>query len=97
MKDAYEAGVYDVRELQKKVGNLDGEISVLRGLMERETVDLELDPAIQRQVIDIFSEWGFCTRDQKRRLLRDFQIRMRITVPVRRVVALPGDVCPSFN
>ncbi len=90
VKDAYEAGVYDVRELQKKVGNLDGEISVLRGLMERETVDLELDPAIQRQVIDIFSEWGFCTRDQKRRLLRDFQIRMRITVPVRRVVAVEG-------
>lgn len=76
--DAHVAGLVDLRETQKRASAIDGERASLEALAARQSEEIELDEAVLGALVDVFSSWRPLTRDQKRAILRDFQIRIRV-------------------
>lgn len=83
IRDAYVDGAFDLREMKKRGGAVEGELSLLRGLLERQNDDIELDSDAVLEVVDVFSSWGDLGRMDKRRLLRAFQIRIAVRKAAR--------------
>lgn len=76
--DAHVAGLVDLRETQKRAAAIDGERASLEALAARQGEEIELDDDVLAALVDVFASWSPLTRDQKRAILRDFQIRVRV-------------------
>ena len=97
VKDAYEEGIYDLRDLQKRLAKIDGEVSVLEGLLEHEEEPIAVDPELVAELVDVFSSWRHLRREEKREILRAYQIRVRVSRPARRIVSVDQVVIGSLN
>lgn len=76
--DAHVAGLVDLRETQKRAEAIDAERASLEAIAARHSEDLELDEGVLAALVDVFASWAPLTRDQKRAILRDFRIRVRV-------------------
>jgi DNA invertase Pin-like site-specific DNA recombinase len=88
VKDAYEAGLYDLPELGKRLTKLQTEIRGLEGALELAGAEIEVNPKLVSDLVDVFASWRDLRREEKRRLLGSFQIRVRVSRPARRVVSV---------
>jgi DNA invertase Pin-like site-specific DNA recombinase len=87
-KDAYEQGLYDVNELGKRLAKLKAQISGLEEALQLAGARIDIDADLVARLVDVFSSWRDLRRDEKRRLLKSFQIRVRVTRPARRVLSV---------
>lgn len=76
--DAHVAGLVDLRDTQKRAAAVDSERASLEALAARQTEAIELDEGVLEALVAVFSSWPSLTRVQKRAVLRDFQIRVRV-------------------
>lgn len=76
--DAHVAGLVDLRETQKRAEAIDGERAALEALAARQGEDIEIDDQVLAALVDVFASWSALERDQKRAILRDFRIRVRV-------------------
>ena len=88
IKDAYEAGAYDVLELKKRLGRIDGEIGLLDELLKSQPQSVEVDPGLVAELVEVFTSWRDLPRSDKRELLSAFQIRVRVSRPKRGVLSV---------
>jgi hypothetical protein len=79
VKDAYVAGTFDLEETQKRLAAIDGELSILHGLLAHQERAISIDPDAVVALVDVFSSWRDLDRRTKRDLLRSFGIRIFIT------------------
>ena len=83
VKDAYDEGLYDLVELRKRLGKLDGEIALLESLLAEQEEPSSIDSEFVTGLVDVFSSWRDLRRDEKRDLIRAYQIRIRVSRPKR--------------
>ena len=74
--DGYEKGLY---ELDKKLGQLGDQRAELEALMATEDRPPEVSPDLIKALVDVFGHFRDLTRDEKRSLLREFRIRVRVS------------------
>jgi len=77
MLDAFEAGVIELADLRKRTEAIDGELRSLEALTAA-AQEVEIDSEAVTALVDVFSSWTHLSRDEKRRLLRAFGIRVGI-------------------
>jgi DNA invertase Pin-like site-specific DNA recombinase len=87
-KDAYEAGLYDLAELGKRIAKLQSQIRGLEEALELAGAEIEVNPRLVSDLVDVFASWRDLRHEEKRRLLASFQIRVRVSRPARRVVSV---------
>ncbi|MCP5059753.1 MAG: hypothetical protein GY937_23870 [bacterium] len=75
--DAFEATVIDLRELRRRTEAIDAEIRSLEALTIASDA-IEIDSDAVAALVDVFSSWRDLRRDEKRRLLKAFGIRVAI-------------------
>lgn len=75
--DAFGATLIDLRELRRRTEVIDTEIRSLEALTAA-THTTEIDSEAVTALVDIFSSWRALTRNEKRRLLKAFGIRVAI-------------------
>ncbi len=85
-KDAYEAGAYELPELQKRLAKIDGEATLLEELISREDDGIALDARLVQELVDVFCNWSTLRRAEKRKLLAAYEVRIAISRPRRRVL-----------
>jgi DNA invertase Pin-like site-specific DNA recombinase len=86
VKDAYDAGLYDLAELGKRLAKLQAQIRGLEGALELAGAEIEINPKLVSELVDVFGSWRDLRSEEKRRLLASFQVRVRVSRPARRVV-----------
>lgn len=72
-------GVFDLPELQKRIATMEADREALEALLERPTGPIEVDEEVLDALVDVFSSWTHLRRDQKRAIVRDYQIRVRVS------------------
>jgi len=87
IKDAYEAGVYDLRECKKRLARVRGELSVIEELIARDT-SRKLSPEVIQSIAHTFYDWRNFNRETKRKALATYQIRIAISKPRRLTVSV---------
>jgi len=85
-KDAYMAGVFDLSELEKRTIDLNGELTSLQRLVDRQEQPIQISAESVSALVEVFSSWGDLTRDEKRILLGDFGVRVAVQRPRRRLL-----------
>ena len=87
-KDAYEEGLYDLAELGKRLAKLKAQIRGLESALELAGAEIEISPRLVVDLVDVFSSWRDLRPEEKRKLLKSFQVRVRVSRPERRVVSV---------
>ncbi len=87
-KDAYVVGAFELPELQKRLAGIEGELSVLDGLLERVDEPIQVDPELIAEVARVFVRWPRLRREDKRNLLRAYRIQAFISRPERGVLQI---------
>jgi DNA invertase Pin-like site-specific DNA recombinase len=78
IQDGYEKGLYELDELDKKLAQLGDQRAEIEALMATEDRPPELSPELVEALVDVFGHFRDLTRDEKRRLLGEFRIRVRV-------------------
>jgi hypothetical protein len=63
-------------------------ITELYNRCERASAVIEVDADLVARLVDVFSSWRKLRCEEKRRLLKAFQIRVRVSRPARRVLTV---------
>ena len=84
-RDAYEAGVYDLRELQKREAALDEARTSIEALMVADDIWEPTDELVD-ELVQVFGGWAGLPRAHKRALLREWRVEIigRIEGPKRK-------------
>lgn len=90
VQEGYEAGLYRGSEAAKRLADIDGETAVLREVLESRRSD-DLPPAeVVARVVEVFADWRDLARAEKRSLLRELGVRVRLAVPAARRPEVAG-------
>ena len=79
VKDAYQVGAFELKDLRKRIAAIDGELSVLQDLLQREQRAIDIDPDLVTDLVEVFASWRDLRRRERRELLRSYQIRIGVT------------------
>jgi hypothetical protein len=74
----YEKGLYELDELEKKLTQLADQRAEIEALMASEDRPPEVSPELIGALVDVFGHFRDLTREEKRQLLREFRIRVRV-------------------
>jgi len=84
VQEGYETGLYRPSEAAKRLADIDGETAVLRDALEsRASHDLPAAELVAR-VVEVFADWRDLARGEKRSLLRELGVRVRLAIPQAR-------------
>ena len=75
VRDAYEAGVYDLHELQKREASIAREKAVIEAQMATDDT-WEPDEGLIDTLVEVFGSWAGLPRESKRTLLREWRIEI---------------------
>ncbi len=87
-KDAYMEGLFELRELKKRLSKIDGDLAVLNELLERQPTPIAVDPVLVQELVEVFTCWSDLKISEKRELLDAYQIRIAVSRPKRGKVSV---------
>ena len=84
VQEGYETGIYRPSEAAKRLADMGGETAVLRSALESPG-GADLPPvALVARVEDVFASWGALRRAERRALMQELGVRVRLAVPAAR-------------
>lgn len=78
VQDGYEKGLYLAEEAAKRLGQVEDQRAEIEALMATEERAPEISPELVTALVDVFGHFRDLTREEKRQLLRDFLVRIRV-------------------
>jgi len=75
IRDAYDEGDYDLRELRKREGAVEAEKAALDALMDTQEPWTPPEDLVT-DLVDVFSSWSDLQRHERRSLLRDYRLEI---------------------
>lgn len=79
VQEGYERGLYEADEAAKKLGEVEDQRAEIEALMATEERAPEIAPELVTALVDVFGHFRDLAREEKRQLLRDFRVRVRVS------------------
>lgn len=85
VQDGHEAGVYSASEATKRIATIDADYAALVEIAGRdEAAQVRVDGALVAEVVDVFGSWSELRREERRRLLAAYRVRVALRTTKRR-------------